>query len=78
MNRIPGHGKKLIKLGDLDLIFKVPFDIEIAKFRPKYLNAHNPRSGLVDCTQICMNSIYGHENKPKKKLETLPLLSRSH
>ena len=64
-------------MGDLDLIFKVTFDIEIAKFMPKIL-AHCPWSGSVDFTQICMNSIYGHENKPKEKIETLSLLSRSH
>ena len=26
----------------------------------------------MDFTQICMNSIYGHENKPKEKLRPYP------
>ena len=35
MNLIHGHGKKLKKsFGDLDLIFKVTLENQIAKFRP--------------------------------------------
>ena len=38
MNLIDGHGKKLKKsFGDLDLIFKVTLENQIAKFRPKIL-----------------------------------------
>ena len=38
MNLIHGHGKKLKKsFGDLDLIFKVTLENQIAKFRPKIL-----------------------------------------
>ena len=38
MNLIHGHGKKLKKsIGDLDLIFKVTLENQIAKFRPKIL-----------------------------------------
>ena len=38
MNLIHGHGKKLRKsFGDLDLIFKVTLENQIAKFRPKIL-----------------------------------------
>ena len=79
MNLIHGHDKKLKKsFGDPDLIFKVTLENQIAKFRPKYLNAHYLQSGSVDFTQICMNSIFGHENKPIKFLETLTSFSRSH
>ena len=66
MNLIHGHGKKLKSFGDLDLIFKVTLENQIAKFRPKYLNAHYLQSGLVDFTQICMHSISGHDNIPIK------------
>ena len=52
--------------GDIDLIFKVTLENQIAKFRRKFLNAHYLRSGSVDFTQICMNSISGHDNKPIK------------
>ena len=37
MNLIHGHGKKLKSFGDLDLIFKVTLENQIAKFRPKML-----------------------------------------
>ena len=38
MNLIHGHDKKLTKsFGDLDLIFKVTLENQIAKFRPKIL-----------------------------------------
>ena len=38
MNLIHGHGNKLKKtFGDLDLIFKVTLENQIAKFRPKIL-----------------------------------------
>ena len=44
MNLIHGHGKKLKKvLETLTLL-----ENQIAKFRPKYLNAHYLRSGSVD------------------------------
>ena len=37
MNLIHGHDKKLKSFGDLDLIFKVTLENQIAKFRPKIL-----------------------------------------
>ena len=37
MNLIHGHSKKLEKFGDLDLIFKVTLENQIAKFRPEIL-----------------------------------------
>ena len=37
MNLIHGHDKKLKKFGDLDLIFKVTLENQIAKFRLKIL-----------------------------------------
>ena len=38
MNLIHGHDKKNLKsFGDLDLIFKVTLEKQIAKFRPKIL-----------------------------------------
>ena len=37
MNLIHGHGKKLKSFGDLDLIFKVTLENQIAKFRSKIL-----------------------------------------
>ena len=37
MNLIYGHDKKLKKFGDLDLIFKVTLENQIAKFRLKIL-----------------------------------------
>ena len=66
MNLIHGHGKKLKKFGDLDLIFKVTLENQIANLGLKYLNAHYLRSGSVNFTQICMKSISGHGNKPIK------------
>ena len=67
MNLIHGHGKKLKKsFGDLDLIFKVTLETKLKNLGQKYLNAHYLRSGSVDFTEICMNSISGHDNKPIK------------
>ena len=74
MNLRHGHGKKLIMLrGDLDLIFKVTLDIGIAKIRPKNFKCTLSSEWVRGFTQICMYSIYGHENKPKKKMGDLTL-----
>ena len=46
MNLIHGHGKKLKSFGDLDLIFKVTFENQIAKFRPKILKCTFSSEGV--------------------------------
>ena len=64
--------KSLNFFGDLDLIFKVTLENQIAKFRPKILECTLSSDWVSGFTQICMNSISGHDNKLIKVWRPLP------